>query len=189
MRRVPRGVEKFHNAKMRLPGGGMAKKKKGSKKKDEESLATIAVDMDVHKRIEGAREDFEETQNAILRRLLGLDGRRGGGAPVEESLGERARRAKGGGAKEGGWSKIGRHGHEVFLPNGTTLRAAYAGQTVEGVIVDGHWVVNGTSYNSPSAALIAHVRTRDGKKVNLNGWRIWEVRRPDDDRWLRLGEI
>ncbi|WP_026379849.1 hypothetical protein [Afifella pfennigii] len=165
----------------------MAKKKKGGKKRDEDTLNTIAVDMDVHKLIESARIEFEETQNEILRRLLGLEG--GPGFAGRHVLPGAPRRAKGGGAKEGGWSKIGRHGHEVFLPNGTLLRAAYAGQTVEGVIEDGMWVVAGERFNSPSAALIAHVRTREGRKVNLNGWRIWEVRVPGGDRWLRLGEV
>ncbi|MBZ8133888.1 hypothetical protein [Afifella sp. IM 167] len=164
----------------------MAKKKKGGKKKEEETLNTIAVDMDVHKIIESARIDFDESQNAILRRLLGLEG---GPSPIGADPQGSLRRAKGGGAKDGGWSKIGRHGREVFLPNGTLLRAAYAGQTVEGVIEEGMWAVGGERFNSPSAALIAHVRTREGRRVNLNGWRIWEVRVPGGERWLRLGEV
>ena len=77
-------------------------------------------------------------------------------------------------------------GRSIFLPNGTALRAAYAGMAVEGEIVGGMWVVAGHAYNSPSAALNANVRTRDGNTVNLNGWRHWEVRVPGSDTWVRL---
>ena len=148
----------------------------------------VAIDMQVHKLIEAARSVFGETQNDILRRLLGLDH----GAPLFEpqpSSAASQRRAKGGGAGDGGWSKVNRHGHTVFLPDGTELRAAYAGQTVHGKILDGMWVVGERGYNSPSAALIANVTTTTGGKVNLNGWRHWEVRLPGAGTWTPLSEV
>src|SRR5918995_1985399 len=126
----------------------MAKKKKGAKKKSGDGGArTIAIDMEVHKRIEAARLSFEESDNAILRRLLRVGEAQPAGAPEPAAP---PRRAKGGGAADGGWSKIGRHGRTVFLPNGTLLRAAYGGRTVEGEVRDGAWLVNGAAYNSPS---------------------------------------
>jgi hypothetical protein len=165
----------------------MAKKKKGAKKKSGDGGArTIAIDMEVHKRIEAARLSFEESDNAILRRLLRVGEAQPAGAPEPAAP---PRRAKGGGAADGGWSKIGRHGRTVFLPDGTLLRAAYGGRTVEGEVRDGAWLVNGAAYNSPSAALIANVQTKDGSPVNLNGWRHWEVRRPGEEVWLRLSEL
>jgi hypothetical protein len=147
--------------------------------------------VDVHKLIEAARSVFGETQNDILRRLLGLDH----GAPLFEPRPAEAsptglrRCAKGGGAGEGGWSKVNRHGHTVFLPDGTELRAAYAGQAVNGEIRDGMWVIGNRGYNSPSAALIAHVTSKTGGKVNLNGWRHWEVRLPGAETWTPLSEV
>ena len=148
-------------------------------------IQKIAIDMQVHKLIEAARSAFGETQNDILRRLLGLDH---GAPPIVPSAGPQ-RRAKGGGAGEGGWSKVNRHGHTVFLPDGTELRAAYAGQTANGEILDGMWVIGGRGYNSPSAALIANVTSRTGGKVNLNGWRHWEVRRPGAETWTPLKDV
>ena len=161
----------------------MAKKKKGAKKK---AGRTIAIDVEVHKRIEAARLSFEESENAILCRLLRIGEAQSKSAPEPAA---QPRRAKGGGAADGGWSKIGRHGRTVFLPDGTLLRAAYGGRTVEGEVKDGAWLVNGAAYNSPSAALIANVQTKDGSPVNLNGWRHWEVRRPGEEVWLRLSEL
>ena len=151
----------------------------------------IAIDVDVHKLIEAARSVFGETQNDILRRLLGLDH----GAPLFEPRPAEMppirpqRRAKGGGAGDGGWSKVNRDCHIVFLPDGTELRAAYAGQTVHGEIVDGMWVIGGRGHNSPSAALTANVTTKAGGKVNLNGWRHWEVRLPGAETWTRLSDV
>jgi hypothetical protein len=37
-------------------------------------LQTIEIDFDVHKRIELERTSFTETPNAVLRRLLSIDG-------------------------------------------------------------------------------------------------------------------
>ena len=37
---------------------------------------TIKIDLDVHRRIEAGRKSFDENENAILRRLLGLDTKR-----------------------------------------------------------------------------------------------------------------
>ena len=148
----------------------------------------VAIDIDVHKLIEAARSLFGETQNDILRRLLGLDH----GAPLFEpqpSPTASQRRAKGGGAGEGGWSKVNRHGRTTVLPDGTELRAAYAGQTVHGEIRGGMWTIGDRGYNSPSAALIAHVTKKTGGKVNLNGWRHWEVRLPGAQTWTPLSEV
>jgi hypothetical protein len=151
----------------------------------------VAIDIEVHKLIEAARSVFDETQNDILRRLLGLD--HGAPlfepAPAEMSATGLRRRAKGGGAGEGGWSKVNRHGRTTFLPDGTRLRAAYAGQAVNGEIRDGMWMIGERGYNSPSAALIAHVTSKTGGKVNLNGWRHWEVLLPGTETWTRLSDV
>ena len=98
-------------------------------------------------------------------------------------------RAKSGGADAGGWSKLDRFGRSVFLPDRTRIRAAYAGKAVNGEIIGGMWVVAGQAYNSPSAALNANVRTRDGNPVNLNGWRHWEVLVPGRSSWVRLNRF
>jgi len=160
---------------------GKSKKSKAAKRKadrDDPDSLTVDIDLDVYRLIEASRRSFGESRNRILRRLLKIDGENAN--PVAFS------RANAGGAVDGGWSKIDRHGRSIFLPNGTALRAAYAGMAVEGEIVGGMWVVAGHAYNSPSAALNANVRTRDGNTVNLNGWRHWEVRVPGGETWVRL---
>lgn len=165
-----------------------AKKSKSAKKKAKAKTGpdrlTVDVDVDVHRAIEMARDNFAESHNDILRRLLveKTD------MPEPQSVSQNAR-AKGGGALSGGWSKIDRFGRSIFLPDGTGLRAAYAGKAVEGEIVAGMWVVAGHAHNSPSAALNANVRTRDGNPVNLNGWRHWEVRPPGETNWVRLNRL
>ena len=177
---------KNKRAKENAPADSRAGKVDSIKKRPKKRK--VAIDMQVHKLIEAARSIFDETQNDILRRLLGLDH----GAPLFEpqpSPAASQRRAKGGGAGDGGWSKVNRHGHTVFLPDGTELRAAYAGQTVRGEILDGMWVIGGRGYNSPSAALIANVTSKTGGKVNLNGWRHWEVRSPGAETWTPLSEV
>jgi hypothetical protein len=161
-------------------------KKKFWKAKLTDGFQPVMIDMEVHKVIENARQSFTEMPNAILRRLLGLDG----GRPVPNGTGIGAHgRAKSGGATAGGWSKIDRRGRAVFLPDGTELRAAYCGLTVTGAIRDGAWEVEGSRFNSPSAALIANVHTRAGQPVNLNGWRHWEVKPPGTSAWRRLGDL
>jgi len=161
-----------------------SKKSKSGKVKKAAAAAdrlTVDVDIDVHRVIEASRNSFAESRNAILRRLLHIDTPETGHADGS--------RAKGGGAADGGWSKIDRFGRSIFLPDGTTLRAAYAGRTVEGEIIGGMWVVAGHAYNSPSAALNSNVRTRDGNPVNLNGWRHWEVKVPGREAWVRLNRF
>lgn len=164
-----------------------SKKSKSTKKKTKARAAadclTVEIDLGVHRAIEQARTSFEESRNDILRRLLNADC---AGPPHNANEDSRA---KGGGAIDGGWSKIDRFGRSIFLPDGTRLRAAYAGRAVEGQIVAGMWVVAGQAYNSPSSALNANVRTRDGNTVNLNGWRHWEVCPPGRETWVRLNRF
>lgn len=166
-----------------------SKKSKAAKKKAKAAAAgdrlTINIDLDVHRAIEQARANFKESRNDILRRLLNVGG--SGETPLQIST--ESARAKGGGATDGGWSKIDRFGRSIFLPDGTRLRAAYAGRTVDGEIIAGMWVVAGQAYNSPSSALNANVRTRDGNTVNLNGWRHWEVCPPGVETWVRLNRF
>ena len=180
---------KKKRAEKKPPTDSQAGKDKPVKKRSKKRK--VAIDVHVHKLIEAARSVFDETQNDILRRLLGLDH----GAPLFEPLPAEMsataarRRAKGGGAGDGGWSKVNRRGRTTFLPDGTKLRAAYAGQTVRGEIRDGMWIVGKRGYNSPSAALIANVTSKTGGKVNLNGWRHWEVRLPGTETWTPLSDV
>lgn len=132
---------------------------------------SVDIDFDVHKRIELARESFSETPNAVLRRLLGING----SSPVPHVIGATAKRA---------WS-----GKGVQLLHGTRLRMDYNGRTHEGEIVDGSWLVEGETYSSPSAAAGGAARTKGGKRTNLDGWIYWWVLIPGEDAWVKLSEL
>jgi len=80
-------------------------------------------------------------------------------------------------------------GHE--LPHGTLLKMEYRAREYTGVILNGTWVVKDGDGNeseavSPSDAAAQVARTKNGAVPNLNGWRYWSVKRPNDDEWINL---
>ncbi len=129
---------------------------------------TIEVDFDVHKLIEGERQSFTETPNAVLRRLLGLASR-----SVAKKVG--------GGRS---WS-----GDGVTLPHGTAVKMEYNGRQHEGKIEDGKWVIDGKTFDSPSGAASGVAITKKGKKTRLDGWIYWEACVPGDTSWTPIGVL
>ncbi len=132
---------------------------------------TIEIDVDVHRRIEDARTDFDETPNDILRRLLGL-----GTEPETRSKARNGQRRS--------W-----HGKGVTLPHGTHFRMEYSGRMYEGTIDDGLWAIDGESFTSPSGAASGAARTAAGTPTRLNGWIYWTVKRPGDETWIPLNSL
>lgn len=126
---------------------------------------TVEIDFDVHKAIEVERKGFDETPNAVLRRLLGLPSC---------------------GSKDG--LDVGRPwvGKGVTLPHRTEVRMEYNGREHWGSIQNGSWLVEGHSYSSPSAAAGGVARTKAGKNPSLDGWNYWSVKFPDEDDWHPL---
>jgi hypothetical protein len=140
------------------------------------TFRSIEIDIDIHKCIETARARFDETPNEILHRLLKLkaSAKQGNnGAHVEMH-----------GAPSRSWSSKG-----VTLPHGTQLRMEYNGKGHVGQIDNGEWLVEGTHFNSPSAAAGGVARTRAGKPPSLDGWVYWHVKRPGDARWIPLAAL
>jgi hypothetical protein len=135
------------------------------------TMQTIEIDFDVHKCIEMERQNFDESPNAALRRLLGLD--RSAAPPAPR--GGRPWRGKPRGSLE-----------YVILEHSTALRMSYNGRQHTGQIDDGEWLVEGRRYRSPSAAAGGVGRTKEGKRTSLDGWRYWEFRRPGETEWRRL---
>ncbi len=135
----------------------------------------IAVDLEVHKQIEAGRRQFEESPNDILRRLLGID--------TEVSLLNQ-------GVKSDRRAWSGRGG--VVLPHGTELRMPYKGVIYEGKIENQKWLVEGRSFDSPSAAacyIARDVAQVVGEGTNVNGWYHWEAKRPGDTDWVLIDEL
>lgn len=62
----------------------------------------------------------------------------------------------------------------------------YNGRLHRGQIEDGSWLIEGQSFNSPSAAAGGVALTKAGKHPSLDGWMYWQVKRPDDADWLPL---
>lgn len=139
-----------------------------------QQFRTTQIDFDVHKAIETERRGFAETDNDVLRRLLGLP---------ESVAPEGASDTSISGAS-GAWSRDG-----AILPNGTLMRMTYNGQLVEGQIVDGFIIANGKKFTTPSGAAMDNVRTKSGKKTSLDGWAYWNVKRPDDEDYISLSSL
>jgi hypothetical protein len=131
----------------------------------------IEIDFDIHKRIEGERRNFAESENAILRRLLKLDGVE---APVRAN------------SRSGGREWF---GEGVTLSHGSNLRMKYNGRLHTGEIDDGEWLVEGSRYSSPSAAAGGAALTKKGVKTNLDGWKYWQVKRPTDRDWVWISVL
>lgn len=133
---------------------------------------SIEIDFDIHKRIELERTSFEETPNAVLRRLLNIDNQHSAQDILTSSTGCRPWAGKG-----------------IFLPHGTELRMKYNGRVHTGIIHNGEWMVEGSKYKSPSAAAGGVALTKDGKRTNLDGWLYWSVKLPDNGVWVRLSDL
>jgi hypothetical protein len=133
---------------------------------------SIEIDFEVNKRIEMARKSFAETPNAVLRRLLKIEG------PAPQA--PRHQPVPGGRP----WSSDG-----VTLAHGTELRMKYNGRVHTGSVRDGVWWVEGNAYKSPSGAAGGVARTKKGKQTNLDGWGYWEARRPGATNWVPIGSL
>jgi hypothetical protein len=133
-------------------------------------MRTIEIDFEVHKRIEMARMSFAETPNAVLRRLLHINGE-APAVPIPSSSGRP-------------WA-----GKGVTLPHSTELRMEYNGHVYTGRIDNGRWLVEGKEFKSPSAAASGVALTKDGRHTSLDGWIYWQVKRPGDTNWIAIGQL
>ena len=137
-------------------------------------MRTIEIDFEVHRRIEAARRGFEDSPNAVLHRLLGLEEPESGqqqGNGVSKSPGTP-------------WM-----GKGVSLPEGTELLVDYSEVKARGQVVGGRLKFDGVEYSSPSAAVIGAIKDKRGSAVNVNGWRYMYVKRPGEERWVLVDEL
>jgi hypothetical protein len=126
-------------------------------------MAAIDVDFEVFKALTARRTTESDTYNDVIRRLLMLN-------PTSASGEVRA---------ESGCVMRG-----VRFPEGTLFSVTYKGRTFEGSVRNGVWTgSDGVTYSSPSRA--AHAITGN----NVNGWRFWLAKRPNDIDWKRLDEF
>ena len=71
----------------------------------------------------------------------------------------------------------------VRFPAGTEFRAHYKGQTYLGRVTAGALVLEGKSYDSPSAAAVSITGSA------VNGWRCWEARQPGEPGWRMIESL
>jgi hypothetical protein len=117
-------------------------------------MNTIEIDFDVFKALTVRRPSEAVSYNDVLRELLGLE--------PTDSAPETPK-----GSSNGDWVTKG-----VRIPAGTEFRATYKGKVVVARAEHGALLVNGKSFNSPSAAAVSIT----GNPVN--GWTFWECRLP-----------
>ena len=142
-------------------------------------LRPIEIDLDVYRYIEQHRTSFSQVPNDIIRALFGLSS---AGAETDAENGAEAPAASQ--PIKGDWCWKG-----VTLPAGSELRMTYNGRTHTGVVSGGAWQIGGATYSSPSAAADALARSRDGNRVSLNGWRLWEALKPGSRKWVLLDNL
>ena len=131
---------------------------------------TIDIDFDVHKLIEAERRSFDEKPNEALRRLLKLPPK----AAEQATSINRGR----------SW-----FGEGVTLAHGTLIRMRYNGRLYEGEIVNGKWVVERKTFDSPSGAASGIAMTKLGKTTRLDGWIYWEIQGPGDSGWTPIKSL
>ena len=171
-------------------------------------MKTIDIDIEVYKCIEAARINFEESQNTILRRLLGIE------KTYEESLDNKMyskfnsldsfiseeinksmsmkneiadfqnylinkRFPKSNNETPQNWSYGG-----ASLPEGTKLQKWLGRQKLEAVISNASILINGEYHQSPSSAAMA---VNGG--VNVNGWNFWEYFDEESKQWKKINEL
>lgn len=129
------------------------------------------VDLDVFKAITARRAGNAKTANDVLRETFGLDRpslRSGSTTPPKptQHLPRREFLCKG-----------------VAFPDGTEFRAKYKRQWHFGRVEDGHLMVNGKRYGSPSGAAFGLTGT------SVNGWEFWECRCPGTTAWVAIDSL
>lgn len=134
---------------------------------------SVEIDFEIHQLIELEKQGFWESDNNVLRRLLGFDDSQPQPSPSSTPPPEGR-----------SWKS-----HGVTLPHGTEIQMEYGGRQYMGEINSGRWKVEGRTYNSPSQAAGAVARTKSGARTHLNGWVYWSVKRPTDTSWVSIKRL
>lgn len=139
----------------------------------------IEIDFEVFKALTACLVTESDTYNEVIRRLLNIPT-----TEVTSRIGEidapgLPAMLQGLGGQTGGvWFS------NVFFPDGTIFRATYKGRTHRAQIHNSQWLDEfGNVRRSPSDAASAISQT------NVNGWRFWFVRRPQDEDWSRMDTL
>ena len=137
----------------------------------------IEIDFDVFKELTARRHSETDSYNEVIRRLLNLPS-------INLTPGLRDLAEVGHSGMSRGLGGKGIWFSNVFFGDGTKFRATYKGRTYLAEIKDGRWVgQDGIERTSPSDAASSISGT------NVNGWRFWFAKRPQDLDWVRMDEF
>jgi hypothetical protein len=125
------------------------------------TTTSISVSLEIYKLIEENRLSFEESHDEILRRMLNLP------IPEEQPIIQSDFYL----------------GCSVSVPLGTQLRKFYKGMEYRADIKDGGIWLNGKKYPTLNQAANAV------SDSNQNAWNFWEVKRPQDSKWMPLNNL
>ncbi len=125
------------------------------------TTTSISVSLEVYKLIEQNRLSFEESHDAILRRMLNLP------IPKDQPI------------IQGDFYL----GCSVSVPFGTQLRKFYKGIEYRAEIKDGGIWLNGKKYPTLNQAAKAV------SVSNPNAWIFWKVKRPQDSEWILVDNL
>ena len=129
-------------------------------------MRTILISTDVFAALWARRQPSEDTENAILERLLGLPK----GPPIEAqamAFNDRVRARNAGADGQGG---IYNHMFDVHFPAGFEIFRTYKGRDYRAVVRDGRWVMEGRNFPSLFALSMAIIDSRE------NPWMHWKYR-------------
>jgi hypothetical protein len=129
-------------------------------------MRTIVISTDVFAALWAKRHPNEDTENAILERLLGLPK----GPPIDmqpPAFGERTRARNAGADGEGG---IYNHWFDVHFPAGFEVFRTYKGREYRAVVRDARWVMNGRNFPSLFSLSMSIIDSRE------NPWMHWKYR-------------
>jgi hypothetical protein len=134
----------------------------------------IDLEFGTWKRLTALLVNENDTYDAVINRLLSLDGMATvASADAEVAPGETA------GQRTGAYFK------EVFLPEGTILRATHKGKTYFAKISGSEWIDETTGKKRSSPSQAAYSITNN----HVNGWLFWLVKRPEDTVWHSLNAL
>lgn len=136
-------------------------------------MKNIDIDLDIHKFIENERLTFTESENDILRRILGIRNENIDQFPEENTSQNRSNQPS------IYWEYKG-----VRLPEGTKLRKKSRYREYNAIIHNGQIFVNNKYYTAPSSAAMS---VNGGTSVN--GWEFWEYYDDINKRWYKLNQL
>ena len=122
----------------------------------------IVVSIDVFASLWASREPGEDSENAILERLLGLPK----GPPLPASMVVAQRVAQSGPDDGGIYNRM----FDVHFPPGFEVFRTYKGKEYRAVVQAGRWVMGAQTYQSLFALSVAIVDSQE------NPWMHWKYR-------------